>query len=388
MKRFGAILKIPALVFAATSIMVSCGTGKGNGIELLDKQDFIKEIGGDSVSLYTLKNSNGTTLQLTNYGARIVSLWVPSSDGTFKDVVWGYSSIDAYLNAADRYSGPVVGRYGNRIADGRFTLDGKEYQLTVNENGNQLHGGNGGFSTRVWNAEETTDSLGNPAVRMSYLSENGEEGYPGNLEISVTYSLTEDNQVILDYTATTDAPTVINPTSHVYYNLHGTSAKSTDSHLLTIYADSFTPTDAELIPTGEIAPVEGTPMDFRTPVTIGARIDTPDFEPLRLGNGYDHNWVLDKTEGKKTSLAAEVYEPETGIDMKIYTDQPGIQFYAGQGMDGKETGKRGEVHNFRSGIALETQNFPDAPNHENFPSSVLRPGETYTQHTVYAFSVR
>lgn len=388
MKRFGAMLKTSVLLLSTAAIMASCSTGQDNGIELLDVQDFSKEVGGEPVSLYTLKNSKGTTVQLTNYGARIVSLWVPSSDGTFKDVVWGYGSIDAYLSAKDKYSGPVVGRYGNRIADGRFTLDGTEYQLTVNEKGNQLHGGKGGFSTRVWKAEETTDVNGNPAVRMSYLSENGEEGYPGNLEISVTYSLTEENQVILDYAATTDATTVVNPTSHVYFNLHGTSAESTDSHLLTIYAGSYTPTDAELIPTGEIAPVEGTPMDFRTPVTIGARIDTPDFEPLRLGNGYDHNWVLDKPDGEKTSLAAEVYEPATGIVMKIYTDQPGLQFYAGQGMDGKETGKRGEVHNFRSGIALETQNFPDAPNHDNFPSSVLRPGETYTQHTVYEFSTK
>ena len=337
-----------------------------------------------------MQNANGMTVQLTNYGARIAALWVPSADG-FKDVVWGYDSIDAYLNAGDKYSGPVVGRYGNRIKDGKFTLDGKEYRLTVNENGNQLHGGAGGFSTKVWDAEQFTDAEGNPAVKMTYLSADGEEGYPGNLTISVTYTLTPENEVAIDYSATTDAPTVLNPTSHVYYNLHGTSAKSTDSHLMTIYADGYTPTDAELIPTGEIAPVEGTPMDFRTATAIGARMDTPDFEPLRFGKGYDHNWVLNKTtDGTHTGahIAAEVYEPETGIVMKIYTDQPGLQFYAGQGMDGKETGKRGDIHNVRSGIALETQNFPDAPNHENFPSSVLRPGETYTQHTVYAFSLK
>lgn len=383
------------LIYSAVAalLLVSCAgsTGKGTGVELLKKESFEKTVDGKSVFIYTLSNSNGMTVQLTNYGARIVSLWVPSSDKTFKDVVWGYDSIDSYLNAADKYSGPVVGRYGNRIKDGRFTLDGKEYQLTVNENGNQLHGGAGGFSTKVWNGKQFIDAEGRPAVEMTYTSPDGEEGYPGNLTISVTYTLTPDNELVLDYEATTDAPTVLNPTSHVYYNLHGTSASTTDSHVLTIYASAFTPTDAELIPTGEIAPVDNTPMDFRKATTIGARIDTPDYEPLKLARGYDHNWVLDKTSDGThagTAIAAEVYEPATGIVMKIYTDQPGLQFYAGQGMDGKEIGKRGQVHNVRSGIALETQNFPDAPNHENFPSSVLRPGETYTQHTVYAFSVR
>ena len=383
------------LIKAATAAVLAlscaaCTGNKGTGMELLREEAFAETVDGKETRLYTMQNANGMTVQLTNYGARIAALWVPSADG-FKDVVWGYDSIDAYLNAGDKYSGPVVGRYGNRIKDGKFTLDGKEYRLTVNENGNQLHGGAGGFSTKVWDAEQFTDAEGNPAVKMTYLSADGEEGYPGNLTISVTYTLTPENEVAIDYSATTDAPTVLNPTSHVYYNLHGTSAKSTDSHLMTIYADGYTPTDAELIPTGEIAPVEGTPMDFRTATAIGARMDTPDFEPLRFGKGYDHNWVLNKTtDGTHTGahIAAEVYEPETGIVMKIYTDQPGLQFYAGQGMDGKETGKRGDIHNVRSGIALETQNFPDAPNHENFPSSVLRPGETYTQHTVYAFSLK
>ncbi len=383
------------LIKAATAAVLAlscaaCTGNKGTGMELLREEAFAETVDGKETRLYTMQNANGMTVQLTNYGARIVALWVPSADG-FKDIVWGYDSIDAYLNAGDKYSGPVVGRYGNRIKDGKFTLDGKEYRLTVNENGNQLHGGAGGFSTKVWDAEQFTDTEGNPAVKMTYLSADGEEGYPGNLTISVTYTLTPENEVAIDYSATTDAPTVLNPTSHVYYNLHGTSAKSTDSHLMTIYADGYTPTDAELIPTGEIAPVEGTPMDFRTATAIGARMDTPDFEPLRLGKGYDHNWVLNKTtDGTHTGahIAAEVYEPETGIIMKIYTDQPGLQFYAGQGMDGKETGKRGDIHNVRSGIALETQNFPDAPNHENFPSSVLRPGESYTQHTVYAFSLK
>lgn len=374
-------------LMAATACMLSCaGNGdSGNGVELLDAAAFRTEIDGKPVGLYTLQNADGMTVQLTNYGARVVALWVPAADGRFRDVVWGYDSIDAYLRTADKYCGPVVGRFGNRIGKGRFTLDGKEYQLTINNGENHLHGGPGGFECRVWDARETTTPEGNPAVAMSYRSADGEEGYPGNLDIRVTYSLTPDNGLVIDYEATTDAPTIVNPTSHVYYNLHGTTEHSTDSHLLTIHASGFTPTDAGLIPTGEILPVEGTPLDFRTPHAIGERIGQTDYEPLAFGNGYDHNWALDKPEAGTVSLAAEAYEPATGIRMKIYTDQPGLQFYAGQGMDGKEVGKRGDRHNFRSGIALETQNFPDAPNHDNFPSSVLRPGETYTQHTVYAF---
>ena len=356
-------------LMAATACMLSCaGNGdSGNGVELLDAAAFRTKIDGKPVGLYTLQNPDGMTVQLTNYGARVVALWVPAADGRFRDVVWGYDSIDAYLRTADKYCGPVVGRFGNRIGKGRFTLDGKEYQLTINNGENHLHGGPGGFECRVWDARETTTPEGNPAVAMSYRSADSEEGYPGNLDITVTYSLTPDNGLVIDYEATTDAPTIVNPTSHVYYNLHGTTEHSTDSHLLTIHASGFTPTDAGLIPTGEILPVEGTPLDFRTPHAIGERIGRTDYEPLAFGNGYDHNWALDKPEAGTVSLAAEAYEPATGIRMKIYTDQPGLQFYAGQGMDGKEVGKRGDRHNFRSGIALETQNFPDAPNHDNFP---------------------
>ena len=339
-------------LMAATACMLSCaGNGdSGNGVELLDAAAFRTKIDGKPVGLYTLQNPDGMTVQLTNYGARVVALWVPAADGRFRDVVWGYDSIDAYLRTADKYCGPVVGRFGNRIGKGRFTLDGKEYQLTINNGENHLHGGPGGFECRVWDARETTTPEGNPAVAMSYRSADGEEGYPGNLDITVTYSLTPDNGLVIDYEATTDAPTIVNPTSHVYYNLHGTTEHSTDSHLLTIHASGFTPTDAGLIPTGEILPVEGTPLDFRTPHAIGERIGQTDYEPLAFGNGYDHNWALDKPEAGTVSLAAEAYEPATGIRMKIYTDQPGLQFYAGQGMDGKEVGKRGDRHNFRSGI--------------------------------------
>ena len=371
-----------------SAVMLSaCSTGRpGKGVELLEEASFQTELDGEQTGLYTLTNSNGMTVQFTNFGARIVSLWVPSADGMFKDVVWGFPDIQGYLRTKDNYCGPIVGRYGNRIGRGRFSIDGKEYQLPVNENGNQLHGGKGGFSTKVWKAEYVKDPEGNRVLEMKYFSPDGEEGYPGNLKICVRYSLTDANELVIDYEADTDLPTVINPTSHVYFNLHGTSEKSTDSHILTIYAGNFTPTDEHLIPTGEIMPVDGTPMDFRTPKSIGKDIGSNDFEAIRFGNGYDHNWALDKPE--KFTLAAEVYEPSTGVEMKIYTDQPGLQFYAGQGMDGKEVGKRGDRHNYRSGIALETQNYPDAPNHENSPPAILRPGETYTQHTIYAFDVR
>lgn len=376
------------ILATATALVSGCGNDRcENGIELLDPAAFRTEIDGAAVELFTLRNAGGMTVQITNYGARVAALWVPAADGRFRDVVWGFESIDDYLRSADKYCSPIVGRYGNRIGNGRFTLDGKEYQLTINNGRNHLHGGPGGFESRVWKARETKTPEGNPAVVMSYRSPDGEEGYPGNLDIAVTYSLTPDNRLEIDYEARTDAPTVLNPTSHIYYNLHGTTARSTDSHVLTIHGSHFTPTDAGLIPTGEIRPVEGTPLDFRTPHAIGERIDRTDYEPLAFGNGYDHNWVLDAQTADAGSPAAEVFEPSTGILMKIYTDQPGLQFYAGQDMDGKETGKRGDRHAFRTGIALETQNFPDAPNHPNFPSAVLRPGETYTQHTAYAFEI-
>lgn len=374
------------LFLTASVLLGSCTNDPGgNGVELLDNEAFRTEIDGRQTGLYTLCNDNGMTVQITNYGARIVALWVPSADGVFRDVVWGFEKIGDYIASTDNYCGPIVGRYGNRIGKGRFTLDGREYRLSINNGENHLHGGSGGFECRVWKAEEFTSPEGDPALALSYRSPDGEEGYPGNLDITVTYTLTRNNELKIDYSATTDAPTVLNPTSHVYYNLHGTTARSTDSHLLTIHASRFTPTDAGLIPTGELLEVEGTPLDFRTPRTIGERIDDRSYEPLRFGNGYDHNWVLDNYRPHEIAPAAELYEPATGIRMRILTDQPGLQFYAGQGMDGRETGKRGDRHAFRTGIALETQNFPDAPNHPNFPSAVLRPGEVYSQHTVYAF---
>ncbi len=376
------------LSFAALSIMAGCGTKTENtALPLLDKAAFETTVGGKATSLYTLTNESGVTLQLTNYGARLLALWVPDSGGVMRDVLWGYETIEETM-ADGSSSGPVVGRYGNRIAGGRFTLDGVEYQLAINNGPNHLHGGPRGWAMQVWDAGEVfTDAKGNQAITMTLVSPDGDENYPGTVTIEITYTLTAQNELVLDYRATTDAPTVLNPTSHGYFNLHGTAAKDILSHVVTINADGFTPTDAGMIPTGEIRPVEGTPMDFRTPTPVGERIDA-DYEPLTFGGGYDHNWVLNKTAPGTVSLAAEVYEPSTGIVMKVYTDQPGVQFYTGNSMNGLTKGKYGEMQNRRSGLAFETQHFPDSPNRPEFPATVLRPGEVYTQHTVYSFSTK
>ncbi len=381
-------MKKLTLLAAALMALAGCGGEKTKAEQpkLLEKAAFETSIDGKPVSLYTLQNANGVVLQLTNYGCRMLSLWVPDKDGNFKDVIWGYESIEATLTG-DVNSGPVVGRYGNRIANGRFTLDGVAYQLNLNNGVNQLHGGPKGWASQVWDAAESTDEAGNPTVKMTLVSPDGDELYPGAVTIDVTYTLTANNEVVIDYKAVTDAPTVLNPTSHAYFNLHGTANKSSNSHVMMINADAFTPTDEGLIPTGEIRPVDGTPLDFRTPTVIGERIES-DYEPVVFGKGYDHNWVLNKPAAGETTLAAEVYEPATGILMTVHTDQPGMQFYSGNFMDGTDKGKYGEVHNFRTGIALETQHFPDSPNHPEFPTTVLRPGEVYTQHTVYTFSVR
>lgn len=335
---------------------------------------------------YTLQNNNNMSVKVTDFGARIVSICVPSADGSIKDVVWGYDTVEEYFNSTDKYCGPIVGRFGNRIGKGKFSIDSTEYTLTINDGENHLHGGTGGFSTKIWQA----NVLGPGQVEMSYLSKDGEEGYPGNLKVSVTYTLTDDNSLKISYKATTDAPTIVNLTSHAYFNLHGTSRSSINSHILTINADNYTPTDKGLIPTGEIASVEGTPLDFRTPTAIGERINTTDFEPISFAGGYDHNWVLnrDGLGNGDIAPAAEVYEPATGIVMRVLTDQPGLQFYSGNFMDGKDKGRNGDVHNYRTGIALEAQNFPDAPNHGNFPSAVLLPGEEYIHNTIYSFSIR
>lgn len=338
--------------------------------------------------IITIENG-GVSAGVAPFGGRLTSLRVPASEGRTVDILWGYDSEEEYRNSDDRYCGPVVGRYANRIGKGRFTLDGREYQLETNEGENICHSGPKGFSEKDWKVVTVNDTL----VKMSCFSPDGEAGFPGNVTAYVTYSLTSKGELKIDYSAETDAATVINMTMHPYFNLHGSSRYPVTTHLLTINADSFTPTDAGLIPTGEITPVEGTPMDFRTPMAVGARLDRSDYAPIAAGGGYDHNWVVNRDNpqefyGNTYYFAVEVFEPATGVDMKIYSDQPGIQFYSGNFQKGTDVGRDGFRNTLHSGMVLETQNFPDAPNHDNFPSSVLRPGETYEHHALYKFDVR
>jgi aldose 1-epimerase len=376
------------LLFVAIVQMAAFSSceNRSYSVRLLSQESFDTTLNGKKVGLYTLKNANGLVVQVTNYGARVVSLWVPCKGDSLVDVVWGYPSIKSYLAATDCYSGPIVGRFGNRIGKGCFAINGKGYKLSLNDHGNHLHGGSNGFWSRVWDVESDSSSSVNPSITLSYLSPDGEEGYPGDLKITVKYILTETNRLKVEYAATTSKPTIVNPTSHIYFNLHGNTARSICSHVLQIRASSFTPTDSLLIPTGEIASAIGTPLDFNQPTPIGKRIGEP-YQPLIYGKGYDHNWVLAKPLGKVDVVAA-VFEPSTGVEMLVATDQPGLQFYSGNFMNGKDVGKYGQKHLYRSGIALETQNFPDAPNHPNFPSAFLEPGQVYKQSTYYEFRLR
>ena len=381
MKKILLLLCAAALIFAACKNKKEQNEPMAQQVELLNPADFETTIDSLPVALYTIKNANGMVAQITNFGARVVALWAPDKDGGFQDVVWGFPTIADYIKTNDHFCGPIVGRVGNRIRNGQFTLNGKEYQLELTAPGYTLHGGPHGFYTKVWTAEQKDSN----SVTMTLLSPDGDGGYPGNFTLAVTYSLTDDNEFKIEYSGTTDAPTIVNPTSHCYFNLHGTSARSTNTHIMTIYADSVTQVDTLITPTGELMAVEGTPLDFRTPTAIGDRIEA-DFESMKMAGGYDHNWVL---KPNAEGISATVYEPTTGIVMHIITDQPGLQFYSGNFFKGDETGKRGDVNNYRcGGIALEAQNFPDAINHPNFPSPILNPGETYTQTTIYKFEVK
>ena len=321
--------------------------------------------------------------RITDYGGIVVSLKVPDRDGVLGDVVLGYDTLDDYIKD-NPYFGTITGRYANRITNGRFTLNGKIYQLATNLPPNHLHGGERGFDKVVWGAEPFADERG-VGVRLTYLSVDGEEGYPGTLNGQVAYTLTDDNALRIDYEATTDKPTIINLTNHSYFNLKDGGQSSMLDHVLTLNADHFTPTDKTQIPTGEIRPVEGTPLDFRQPSPIGARIDLED-EQLKFGFGYDHNFVLNQSE-EALWLAARVQEPTTGRIMEVFTSEPGVQFYSGNFLDGSISGKGGIAYQRRAGFCLETQHYPDSPNRDNFPSTVLNPGETYRTTTVHKFSV-
>ena len=350
----------------------------------IDVKPFGETEDGQPVRLYSLRNANGLKADIMTYGAIVVSLRTPDRKGHMDDIVLGCDKLDDYIKNSP-YFGAIVGRYGNRIAKGKFTLDGTEYTLATNNNNlNHLHGGVKGFDKVVWNDEPVwkADAVG---VKLSYLSKDGEEGYPGNLKATVTYLLTNKNELRIDYEATTDKATPINLTHHGYFNLTG-GERDILGHVLALNADKFTPVDEGLIPTGELAPVKGTPMDFAKPTAIGARIGNA-YEQLKFGGGYDHNWVLNK-RGREMSLAARVYEPTTGRVMEIHTTEPGIQFYSGNFLDGTITGKEGKVYKHRWGLCLETQHFPDSPNKPNFPSTILRPGEKYETTTIYSFSAK
>jgi len=325
--------------------------------------DFQAKVGDDSVKLYTLTNGE-VVAAITNYGARVVSLHVPDQNGDLVDVVLGYGDLSAYRQPDDGFFGAIVGRYGNRIAKGKFELDGQQYQLEVNNGPNTLHGGTNGFFGKVWEVKHVTDS----SLELQYISPDGDAGYPGTLKATVTYTVTAGNGLEIAYHATTDKATIVNLTNHAYFNLSGEGDSTILDHLLTIRADGYTPVDETLIPTGEIAPVEGTPFDFRQPTAIGARIDEADGQ-LLLGKGYDHNFVLKKDPGLQ--LVATVESPKTGIVMDILTEEPGLQFYSGNFMDNVQHAKGGKTYGYRSAFCLETQHFPDAPNHPDFPTTVL-----------------
>ena len=337
---------------------------------------------GREVRIFTLVNRNGLEARVTEYGAILVSMKTPDKSGKLADITLGYDTLEGWLGNTS-YFGATVGRFGNRIKDGKFTLDGKTYQLaTNNEPGGipcHLHGGIKGFDKVLWSGKP----IGGNAVEFTYLSKDGEEGYPGNLNVKVIYTLTDDNELKWEASATTDAPTVVNIVHHSYWNLSGDPAVSINGHELTLNAPHYLPTNAGLIPTGEIAPVAGTPMDFTTPHAIGARVED-DFEALKLGGGYDHCWVLQKADGVR--LAARLKDPQSGRVMEVHTDQPGVQFYGGNFLDGTVAGKGGVKYAKRTGMCLETEGFPDSPNQPDFPSSVLRPGETYRHVMIHKFS--
>ena len=339
---------------------------------------------GSQVEAFTLTNANGIELKAISYGAIIVSLRVPDRTGRMDDIVLGYDSLQGYLRVSP-YFGAIVGRYGNRIGSGRFTLDGRTYRLATNNGPNHLHGGNRGFDKVVWQAEPLQNDSG-VGVTFTYTSPDGEEGYPGTLLARVSYTLTDRDELVVEYHATTDQATPVNLTQHTYFNLAGDGRGDILGHELLINADSFTPVDSTLIPTGSMAPVDGTPFDFRTPTAIGARIGADD-QQLRFGGGYDHNFVLQQ-EDAAIGRAARVVEPSTGRTLDIYTTEPGLQFYSGNFLDGTITGKGGRVYHHRYGLCLETQHYPDSPNQPQFPSTVLRPGQEYRSRTVWVFGVQ
>lgn len=371
MRKFSILMALLIL------LLQSCSNKKESDMN----KSFGRLNNGREVYLYTLQNNNGMQMKVTNYGATILSLTAPDREGKFEDVVLGYENAQDY-EMGDSYFGAIVGRYGNRIGKGKFTLEGREYQLSINNGPNHLHGGTIGFNKVIWNAEDIKESL----ITFKYTSADMEQGYPGNVELTVTYTLTDNNELKIDYRGTTDETTILNPTHHSYFNLSGDPNKTILDHELMIKADKFTPVDSTLITTGEIAAVENSPFDFRTSKPIGRDIET-DNEQLHYGNGFDHNWVLNNYNGEVRSVAL-LYEPVSGRLMEVLTDQPGIQFYSGNFLNGSALGKKGITYQFRTGLCLETQHYPDSPNKPEFPSVILQPGEAYIHTTIYRFAVK
>ena len=368
-------------IFMAMLLLATTAcTEQRSGIELLDPADFTTTVNNSPVTLYTLK-AGDITMQVTNYGGRVVSLWVPDRDGNFADIEIGYQNISRYIdNKGERYLGAVVGPYANRIADGRFTLDGKEYTLPQNDNGQTLHGGTLGLDRIVWSVDEVTGN----SLLMSCTLPDGQDGFPGNRTVKMRYELTPENEFVVTYEGTTDAPTVMNISHHSFFNLKGEGNGTVLDNILTINASHTTPVDSHLIPTGEIADVEGTPFDFRTPTAIGSRIGEEN-EQLRNGKGYDHNWVIDREDDGTVIRVADLYEPQSGRGIEVWSDQIALQLYSGNFFDGSYDGKYGRPIGHREAVALETQRYPDSPNHADFPSCTLRPGEVYKHTCIYKF---
>ena len=376
-------MKKTIFLFGALICFFACTNKKQPEVPLIDASAFAALVDGKNVALYTLKSGNGVYMQVTNFGTRVVSLFTQDKDGNYEDIALGFENIDRYLNNdGERFLGCVVGRYANRIAGGTFSLDEFVYNVPVNNNGQSLHGGLKGLDMVVWDVDKVTHN----EIVFSYLSPDGDEGYPGNVSFKMIYTLTSENEFKITYEATTDKPTVINLSHHGFFNLKGAGNGTITDHLLMLNASFITPVDEVLIPTGEILSVYETPFDFRTPTVIGERIDFEN-EQLKNGGGYDHNWVIDKINDG-VELVASLYEPVSGRYMEVWSDQPGIQFYSGNFFNGKTADKYGKTMNYREALALETQKFPDSPNHQHFPSTRLNPGEIYTQTCIYKFMTK
>jgi len=370
-------------MFCLTSCQQSSTKKAMNETTIPDSNNFKATVAGKEVKLYTLTNKNGLKAAVTNFGGKLVSLFVPDSSGKIVDVVLGYNSLKDYQQYTKNgnFFGALIGRYGNRIAKGKFTLDGKSYNLAINNPPNALHGGPKGFFAVVWDVVKVTPN----SIELHYLAKDGEEGYPGNLDVTVTYTLTDVDALDIAYKATTDKATVLNLTNHSFFNLNGDNS-TINNHTLQLNASHFTPVDKNLIPTGKIEPVAGTPLDFTKPEKIGARIDVKN-QQLEYGKGYDHNFVLDAKE-TGSHLAATVTGDKSAIEMQVFTDQPGVQFYGGNFMEGGDKGKGGSAYEKRTAFCLETQHFPDSPNQPQFPTTTLKPGETFKSVTSYKFSVK